>query len=81
MILVFTQFHNSNFSVGCKMKNKRYCSVKYSRGKNVISSGDSIIHRWISMLLTGVCVTAADAAVLRVDSGGDCVNRQMAVWI
>ena len=63
------------------MKNKQCSSVKYILAKNARSNGDSIIHRWISMLLTGVCVTAADAAVLRVDGGGDCVNRQMAVRI
>ena len=81
MILVFTQFHNSNSSVGCKMKNKRCCSVRYILGKNVRSNGSSIIHHWISMLLTGICGTTAGAAVLRVDGGGGCVNRQMAVWI
>ena len=81
MISVFTQFHNSNSSVGCKMKNKRCCSLKYILAKNVRSNGNSIIHSWISMLLTGSCGTMADAAVLRVDGGRDCVNREMAVWI
>ena len=63
------------------MKNKRSCSVKYILGKDVRSSGNSMIHRWISMLPTGICGTRAGAPVLIVDSGGGCVNRQMAVWI
>ena len=37
------------------MKNKRCCSVKYILAKNVRSSGNRIIHSWISMLLTGIC--------------------------
>ena len=81
MISVFTQFHNSNSSVGCKMKNKQCYSVKYILAKNVRSNGNSIIHSWISMLLTGICGATAGAAVLRVDSAGGCVNRHMAVWI
>jgi len=32
------------------MKNKRSYSVKYIHAKNVRSSGNSIIHNWISML-------------------------------
>jgi len=63
------------------MKNKRCDSLKYILAKNARSSGNSIIHSWISMLLTGICGTTAGAAVLRVDGGGGCVNRQMAVWI
>jgi hypothetical protein len=51
------------------MKNKRRCSVNYILVKNVRSSVNSIIHRWISMLLTGICGTTAGAAVLWVDSG------------
>lgn len=63
------------------MENKRCCSVKYTHRKNVISRGDSIIHSWISTLLAGICGATAGTAVLRVDGGGGCVNRQMAVWI
>ena len=74
MILVFTQFHNSNSSVGCKMKNKRCDSVRYILGKNVRSNGSSIIHHWISMLLTGICVATAGAAALWVD--GSAVQQK-----
>ena len=81
MISGFTQFHNSNSSVGCKMKNKQFCSVKYILGKNVRSRGNSIIHHWVSMLLAAICGTTAGAAVLKVDGGECCENRQMAVWI
>jgi len=63
------------------MKNKRCDSVKYILAKNARSNGSSIIHHWISMLLTGICGTRVSAAVLRVDGGRGCVNRQMAVWI
>jgi hypothetical protein len=63
------------------MKNKRCRSVKYILAKNIGSNGNGIIHRWISMLLAGICAPTADAAVLRVDGSGGCVNRQMAVWI
>ena len=63
------------------MKNKRCDSVKYILAKNARSNGSSIIHHWISMLLTGICAAATGATVLRVDGGGGCVNRQMAVWI
>ena len=49
------------------MKNKRRCSVMYILGNNVRSSGNSIIHSWISMLLTGICGTTAGAAVLWVN--------------
>jgi hypothetical protein len=73
-------FHNSNSSVGCKMKNKRSCSVKYILLKNVKSSGNSIIYRWISMLLSGICETTG-AAVLTVDGGEGYENRQVAVLI
>ena len=81
MISGLKQFHNSNSSVGWTMKNKRCCSVEYILTKNVISSGNSIIHSWISMLLTGICGTTAGAVVLRVDGGEGCVNRHMAVCI
>jgi len=74
MISGFTEFHNSNSSVGCKMKNKRSCSVKYILAKNVRSSGNSIIHRWISMLLTGICRTTAGAATSSVDGGAGCAS-------
>jgi hypothetical protein len=50
----FTQFHNSNCSVGYKMKKKRCCSVNYILSKNVMSSGNSIIHRRVSMLMAGI---------------------------
>ena len=63
------------------MKNKRCGSVKYILVKNVRSNENSIIHSWISMLLTGICGTTAGVAVQRVDGGGGCVNRQMAEWI
>ena len=66
----FTQFHNSNYSVGCKMKNKHCCSVKYILAKNVRSSGNSIIHCWISMLLTGICASTAGAAALIAGGSG-----------
>ena len=81
MISGFTQFHISNFIVGRKMKNKRCCSVEYVLTKNVISIGNSIIHCWISMLLTGICGAMACTAALKVDDGGDCENRLVAVWI
>ena len=55
------------------MKNKLCCSVKYIISKNVRSSGNSIIHSWISMLLTGICGTTAGAAVEYVDSGAGYV--------
>jgi len=63
------------------MKNKYYDSVKYILAKNVRSSGNSIIHSWISMLLADIYGTTAGAAVLRVDGGGGCVSRHMAVCI
>ena len=50
------------------MKNKRCDSVKYILAKNVRSSGNSIINRWISMLLAGICTGTAGAAVLWADS-------------
>ena len=75
MISGFTQFHNLNCSVGCKMKNKQCCSVNYILSKNVMSSGNSIIHRWVSMLLAGICRTTAGAAVLSVDSGAGFVRE------
>ena len=54
MISGFTQFHNSNSIVGCEMEKKWSCNVKYILTKNVRSSGNSIIHSWISMLLAGI---------------------------
>jgi len=41
------------------MKKKRSCSIKYILAKNVRSSGNSIIHSWISTLLAGICTGAA----------------------
>jgi hypothetical protein len=49
------------------MKNKQSGNVKYIPAKNARSSGNSIIHRWISMLLAGICGTTAGAAVLWAD--------------
>ena len=50
------------------MKKKRSCSVKYILAKNVGSSGNSIIHRWISMLLDGICTGTAGVTAFWVDS-------------
>ena len=50
------------------MKNKHLCSVNYILVKNVRSSGNSIIHSWISILLTGICGTSAGTAVLWVNN-------------
>ena len=63
------------------MKNKRCCSVRYILGKDVRSSGNCIIHIWISMLLAGIYGTTAGAAVLRVDYGGRAahLNIQMEI--
>jgi hypothetical protein len=44
------------------MKYKRHCIMKYILGKNVRSSGNSIIHRWILMLLAGIFKGKASAA-------------------
>ena len=44
------------------MKNKRCDSVKYILVKNVRSRGNSVIHRWILMLQTGICTGKAGAA-------------------
>jgi hypothetical protein len=63
------------------MKNKQSGNVNCIPAKNVRRSGNCIIHRWISTLLAGICAATAGAAVLRVDGGGGCVNRQMAVCI
>ncbi|MBC2706569.1 MAG: hypothetical protein HF977_02415 [ANME-2 cluster archaeon] len=63
------------------MKNKRCCNVKYILTKNVISSGNSIIHSWISMLLTGICRTTAGAAAMWVDGGAGCLGEQTEVWV
>ena len=49
------------------MKKKRSCSVKYILAKNVGSSGNSIIHSWISTLLAGICTGTAGAAALWTD--------------
>jgi len=56
------------------MKKKRRCSVKYILEKNVRNNGNSIIHRWISMLLADICGATTGAAVLRVDGGGGCAS-------
>ena len=61
------------------MKNKRCDSVRYILGKNVRSSGNSIIHCWISMLLTGICAATAGAALEWVDVSAGCVSRQLVV--
>ena len=52
------------------MKKKRSCSVEYVLAKNVRSNGNSIIHYWISMLLTGICGTTAGAAAMWVNDFG-----------
>ena len=57
------------------MKNKRCCSIKYILGKNVRSSGNSIIHRWISMLLAGICGRTAGVVALWVDCGSGCAVK------
>ncbi len=49
------------------MKNEQSGNVMYIPAKNVRRSGNSIIHRWISMLLTGICTATAGAAVLWAD--------------
>ena len=61
------------------MKNKRCCSVNYILSKNVISSGNSIIHRWMSMLLADICGTTAGVAALSVDGGTGFASEQMEV--
>ena len=76
MISGFTQFPNLNFIVGCEMKKKRSCNVKYILTKNVRSSGNGIIHSWISMLLTGICGTTAGAAAMWVDGGAGCAVKK-----
>ncbi len=55
------------------MKNKRRYSVNYVPVKNVRSSGNSIIHRWISMLMTGIFEETAGGAVEFADGGRGCV--------
>ena len=70
MFLGFKKFHNSNSSVGYKMKNKHCCSVKYILSKDVRCSGNSIIHRWMSMLLAGIYGTTADSATSSVGGTG-----------
>jgi len=52
------------------MKNKRRCSINYILVKNVRSSGNNIIHRWISMLLTGICAATAGTATSSVGGAG-----------
>ena len=74
MISVFALLHNSNSSVGCKMKNKRCDSVKYILAKNVRSSGNSIIHNWISMLLSSICGTSAGATALWANGSAGCAS-------
>ena len=61
------------------MENKRCNSVKYILGKNVRSSGNSIIHRWVSMLLTDICGTTAGAAALAYNGGAGYANVQAEV--
>ena len=67
MISGFMGFHNSNSSVGYKMKNKSYYSAKYILAKNARRNRSSIIHNWMSMLLTGICGTTAGAMVPRMN--------------
>jgi len=58
------------------MKNKRFCSVEYIHAKNVRSSGNSIIHSWISTLLAGICSATAGAAALWADGDAGCAVKQ-----
>jgi len=59
------------------MKNKRRYSINYILVKNVRSSVNSIIHRWISMLLTCICGTTAGAvAPWWVDCGAGYAVKQ-----
>jgi len=58
------------------MKNKRCESPKYILTKNVRSSGNCIIQRWISMLLAGIRGKTAGAAVLWVSGGAGCAVKQ-----
>jgi len=57
-------------------EKKRSCNVKKILTKNVRSSGNGIIHRWISMLLTGICRTTAGAAAMWVDGGAGCAVKK-----
>ena len=52
------------------MKNKRHYGVKYILAKNARSNGNSIIHCWMSMLLTGICGATTGAAVICVNDYG-----------
>ena len=58
------------------MKKKRSCSVEYVLAKRVRSTGNSIIHSWVSMLLTGICWTTAGAVVQWVDCGAGCAAKR-----
>ena len=70
------------------MKNKRNCIAsdifaKFRCIKNIFTknTGSGLTHLLMLMLLGSGCIRTADAAVLRVDCGGSCINRQMAVWV
>ena len=63
------------------MKHKRCCSVNYILSKNLISSENSIIHRSVSMLLTGICGTTAEAAVLAYNGGVGCISLHKEVAV
>ena len=56
------------------MKNNRRCSVSYILVKNVRSSENSIIHSWISMLLSSICGTSAGATALWANGSAGCAS-------
>jgi len=70
------------------MNNKRNCIASdifanFRCIKNIFTnnSGTGITHLLMLMLPGFGCISTADAAVLRVDGSGSCINRQMAVWV
>jgi len=62
------------------MKNKRRCSVKYTLTNDARSSDNSIIHRRISMLLTGICGTTAGAVVPWLNGSAGVHKRELFRW-
>ena len=77
MISVFTQFHNLNSSVGCKMKNKQCCSenvifAKYRCIKNIFTKnmGSSIVHFLVLMLPGCGCAGMAGGGYTILREGG-----------
>jgi hypothetical protein len=61
------------------MKNKQSGNVKYILAKNVRSSWNSIIHHWISMLLTGICKGTRELRrrLCRYKDGGNSMNHRL----